>query len=388
MTAPAQDGDDPLAAARRLGRRFRETAADLDAGGAFPRANIGALSDAGLLNLVIDHGRGGLGGGLTLARRVVSEIARGEPSTALILSMHLVNHAAIRFGGHWPEAAARRLIADSLAGPALVNSLQVEPEAGSPSYGNLPRTVARRDGDVWRLSGRKRFATGCEGLAWSTVSAVTDEPEPRVGLFIVSHATPGITIDRTWNSSGMRATGSHDVVFDDVAVPLDHTIDLAPAAHGLRRDERLGTWFMLLIGAVYHGIARAARDDGLAFATRFRPGGGDAPLSDLPRIRDALGAVEVALVTNERLLDSVAQEFDAGGNPGQAGGIVRHVVFENAVTAVEQVIGIVGNAGVSRDHPFERHHRNVVCARTHAPATPLIRAAAARAALASLSHPV
>lgn len=385
MTTRTAEGEDPLAAARRLGSRFRETAADLDASGAFPRANIDALSAAGLLNLVIAAERGGLGGGLTLARRVVSEIARGEPSTALILSMHLVSHGSIRFGGHWPEPVAGRLIADSLAGPALVNSLQVEPEAGSPSYGNLPRTIARRRGDAWRLTGRKRFATGCEGLAWSTVSAVTDEPDPRVGLFIVSHRTPGIRIERTWNSSGMRATGSHDVVFEDVAVPLGHTLDLGPAAAGLQRDERLGTWFMLLIGAVYHGIARAARDDALDFATRFRPGGGAEPLSDLPRIRDALGAVEVALAASERLLDSVAQEFDAGGHPGQAGGIVRHVVFENAVTVVEHALHIAGNAGVSRDHPFERHHRNVTCARTHAPSAPLIRAAAARAALASIA---
>ncbi|ABQ34737.1 acyl-CoA dehydrogenase family protein [Bradyrhizobium sp. BTAi1] len=381
LDRPAAARPDPRDEARRLAHLFSGSAAELDRSGAFPRANIEALSAAGLLNLVIGREHGGHGAGLRLARDIISEIARGEPSTALIVAMHYLNHAAIRYSRRWPDHLARQLVRDSLCGPALVNALQVEPGAGSPSYGTLPRTIARRTETGWRLTGRKTFATGCEGLAWFIVLAVTDEPQPRIGSFVVSHLSPGIHIERTWDTVGMRATGSHDVTFRDIAVPHADVLDLAPASEGIRRDEQQTAWFMLLIGAVYHGIALAARDDVLAFALDFRPGDLKEPLSSLPRIQDELGAIEVLLISNERLLNSVARDFDEDVPIGPDSGAVRHAVIENAIRVVDLALTIAGNAGVSRNHALERHHRNVICGRTHAPTGPLVRAAAARAAI-------
>jgi alkylation response protein AidB-like acyl-CoA dehydrogenase len=132
-------------------------------------------------------------------------------------------------------------------------------------------------------------------LHWFLVLAVTDEAEPRLGSFVVSHTAPGIRIEPVWNTTGMRATASHDVIFDDVPVPLGHVLDLAPARLGRRFDSQQFAWFMTLIGAVYHGIARAARDDVVAFANTFTPGALTAPIASLPLIQDQLGEIEVLL---------------------------------------------------------------------------------------------
>jgi alkylation response protein AidB-like acyl-CoA dehydrogenase len=96
---------------------------------------------------------------------VIGAIARGEPSTELVLVMHYVQHAAIARGQRWPVALGRRVVESSLNGIALINALQVEPEAGSPSYGTPPRTTAHLAGEActgltWRVSGRKRYSTG------------------------------------------------------------------------------------------------------------------------------------------------------------------------------------------------------------------------------------
>ena len=376
--------DRPLDRARRLARRFAETAAAFDTSGAFPAANFSALHEAGLLNLVTARDHGGDGATLALAQQVVVEIARGDPSTALILSMHYVNHASIRAGNRWPEDLARTVIASGFQGPALVNSLQVEPEAGSPSYGALPHTTARRTVEGWRVTGRKRYATGSEGLHWMLVLAVTDEPDQRLGAFVIRHTAPGIRIEHAWNTTGMRATASHDVVFDNVPVPAGHVLDLAPASLGRRLDTRHAAWFMTLIASVYQGINRAARDDVLSFASSFVPGSLGAPIATLPLIQDQLGEIEILLGVNARLLASVAQDADAGIDPGVAPSQVRHVVIENAIQAVDIALRVAGNAGISRDHPLERHHRNVLCGRTHAPNGYLVRAAAAEAALVNI----
>jgi alkylation response protein AidB-like acyl-CoA dehydrogenase len=378
----ADDIATPLDHARRLADQFAVTAAELDSTGAFPTANFAALHEAGIVNLVTAQQDGG---SLALAHRVVGEIARGEPSTALILSMHFVNLASIRHGRRWPEDVARAVIASGSREPALINSLQVEPEAGSPSYGTLPRTIARRSADGWRISGHKRYATGSEGLHWFLVLAVTDEAEPRLGSFVVSHTAPGIRIEPVWNTTGMRATASHDVIFDDVPVPLGHVLDLAPARLGRRFDSQQFAWFMTLIGAVYHGIARAARDDVVAFANTFTPGALTAPIASLPLIQDQLGEIEVLLETGDRLLASVARDADAGRDTGAAPSQIRYVVIENAIRIVDIALRIAGNAGISRGHPLERHHRNVQCGRTHAPNGYLVRAAAAKAANAAFA---
>jgi len=377
---------DALAAARRLARDFSANAAELDRTGAFPAAHFDALFAAGLTRLTTAASHGGGEASLETALSVVSEIAAGEPSTALILSMHYINHAAIRQGIGWSPSAGAAVVESARLQPSLVNALQVEPEAGSPSYGTLPRSRARRAVGGWRLSGCKRYSTGCEGLAWMVASALTDEPNERLGNFLVTHPGPGIRIEKTWNVMGMRATGSHDVVFDDVFVPDAFAFDLQPADPPPLRDPRQIAWFMTLIGAVYHGIAKAARQSVLGFAAAFRPGNIEITLSALPVIQDQLGEIEVLIDTSERLLLSIARDADAGHEVGPSAGRVRYVVIENAIRAVDVALRIAGQSGLSREHELERHHRNVICGRTHAPNGALVRAASAKAALAELER--
>jgi alkylation response protein AidB-like acyl-CoA dehydrogenase len=382
LAIPAGEPGDWLARARRLADGFAATAGELDATGAYPAANFAALHAEGLVNLVSAAADGGAGASLGLAHRIIAEIARGEPSTALILSMHYVNLLSIQLGRRWPVDVARAVLASGRQGPALINALQVEPEAGSPSYGTLPRTLARKTPEGWRVTGHKRYATGGALLHWYLVLAVTDEAEPRLGSFVIGHQSPGTRIQAAWNTTGMRATNSHDVVFEDVLAPEGWVLDLAPASAGRRFDAQQWAWFMVLIGSVYHGIARAARDEVLAFAASFRPGSLGAPLASLPLIQDQLGEIEILLEVGDRLLESVARDADDGRDGGNARAQIRHVVLENAIRVVDIALRVAGNTGISRDHPLERHHRNVLCGRTHAPNGFLVRAASARAVLA------
>jgi len=78
---------------------------------------------------------------------------------------------------------------------------------------------------------------------------------------------------------------------------------------------------------------------------------------------------------------SHAEAFDAGTAPDSLAGTLKHVVIENAAQSVQLAIELAGNHGLARRNPLERHHRNVLCGRIHAPSNPLLRGAAARAAL-------
>ena len=126
-----------------LTRQLAESAEAYDRSGDFPHANLALLQHFGLLGLALPQALGGPGAGLGELRRVVGAVARGEPSTALVLCMQYLHLRRLADNPGWPEALKRRVAREALEQGALINSLRVEPELGSPSRGGLPQTVAQ-----------------------------------------------------------------------------------------------------------------------------------------------------------------------------------------------------------------------------------------------------
>ncbi|MDR6665512.1 acyl-CoA dehydrogenase family protein [Rhizobium sp. 1399] len=379
-----QETIDPIDRARGLAKDFAVDAHHFDASGEFPFENFARLYEAGLLGLMTAPEHGGYGGGLADAQAVISEIARGEPSTALVLAMHYNSHYSLRRFGKWPSHLAERVLLANRLGPALINAAQAEPRIGSPAHGALPETIARRVGDSWRITGRKTYVTGIPILKWVSLLALTDEPEPRLASFLVPTDSPGLTIEKTWNAAGMHATASDDIILDDVAIPLEDVIEAQPASEPIRREEHATAFFFSLIGAVYHGVALSARDRVISFSAHHAPASLGAPISTVPRIQDGLGEIEVRLSTNARLLRSLGEDVDAGRPVGIDGMAVRHVVIDNAVAVTSLALDLAGNPGLNRDFELERQHRDAITGRSHAPQNHMVRVIAAKNALARL----
>ena len=368
---------------RRLAEHFAAEAGERDRTGAFPHGPIASLREAGLIGLTVPKRLGGGGAGLTQAAQVVGAVGAGDPAVALVLAMTLLQHGLIhREGSPWPPALADRVGRDAVTNGALINALRVEPDLGTPARGGLPATLARRDGDDWRVSGRKIYSTGAPGLAYGVVFVRTDEPEPRVGNLLVPMSSPGIRIEETWDHLGLRASGSHDVVFEDVRVPADHAVDLRRPEEWRRPDPWQQAWSCALLAALYDGVARAAQTWFRHFLHDRVPGSLGAPLASLPRFHEAFGENERILSVASRLVASLSAETDAGAPPPpQEAGFVKLTVTENAIQAVQRVSELCGNAALSRKAPLERHLRDVLCARIHWPQGDAVRVAAGRTAL-------
>src|SRR5437879_8988577 len=221
-----QNEPDHVARASLLAKAFAERAPLHDSDGGFPFRNVGDLSEAGLLALTVPAALGGGGAGAAEAARILGIIGKADPSTALVLSMHYIQHLVMARSSRWPARLSRKLAKETVEGVALINALRVEPELGSPARGGLPATTARRTETGWRLTGRKIYSTGAPILKWYAVWAKTDEAETRVGLFLVPAGLPGTRIIATWDHLGLRASGSHAVIFEDVVLPLEYEIDV------------------------------------------------------------------------------------------------------------------------------------------------------------------
>ncbi|WP_199926083.1 acyl-CoA dehydrogenase family protein, partial [Streptomyces sp. NRRL S-495] len=211
---PDLDGLPALTAA------LAERAAEHDRDATFPTEGIALVHRAGLLTATVAERHGGPGHGLADTVRILHALGAGDPAVALVTAMTLFVHAAEAREAHWPDGPLAQLLAESAERPTLVNHVRVEPELGTPVRGGLPATVAERRGDEWELTGRKIFSTGAPALRWLLVWARTDEPEPRVGSFLVRGDLPGITVEPTWDHLGLRASRSDDVLLDAVRVPL------------------------------------------------------------------------------------------------------------------------------------------------------------------------
>ncbi|MCD2513747.1 acyl-CoA dehydrogenase family protein [Comamonas endophytica] len=354
--------------ARTLAADFGQRAVAHDREGSFPHANFADLQRAGLLALAAPRAWGGQQASVAELAEVIGAIGYGCPATALVLSMqYLQQRGMFRAGSFWPEHLARQLVQEAAGSVSLANALRVEPELGTPARGGLPATVARRTPDGWRLSGRKIYSTGAPILRWYVVWARTDDAEPLVGSFLVRADSPGVRIETTWDHLGLRASGSHDVILDGVPTPLDHAMGLAaPGAQA--RDVNAQADMTVLLGALYTGVALAARDWLLNFLRERTPSGLGAPLATLPRVQEAVGRIEALLLSNQRLLASLASDLDRGEQIALAeSGLVKTLVMRQAAELVQEALALTSNHGLSRRNPLERHLRDVLCGRIHTP---------------------
>jgi alkylation response protein AidB-like acyl-CoA dehydrogenase len=377
-----QDETDIFGRARELSVGFAERAAAHDRDASFPFRNFEELSAAGLLSLTVPAALGGGGAGAQSTARVLQIFGQADPSTALVLSMHYIQHLVMARSARWPGRLVRKLAKESVEGVALINALRVEPELGSPARGGLPRTIARRTETGWRLTGRKIYSTGAPILKWYAVWAKTDEPETRVGLFLVPAGLPGTHVVETWDHLGLRASGSHDLIFEDVVIPLDHEIDVRRPEDWRAPDFTQATVQAIFIAAIYDGIARAARDWLIEFLKNRVPANLGSPLATLPRAQEILGAIEARLIVNGRLIESFAADFDDGVPLSAAeSNVIKLTVTNNAVAVVEDALSLSSNHGLSRANPLERHYRDVLCGRVHTPQDDATRSAIGRSAL-------
>lgn len=347
-----------------LSAQLSATAPLYDESGAFPQDNFNLLHKHGLVALTVPKALGGGGANLAQARKAISAIAKGEPSTALILVMQYLQHTRLQDNKTWPEALRLQVAHDAVEHGALINALRVEPDLGTPARGGLPATIARRTAAGWRISGRKIYSTGSHGLTWFSVWARSTDEDPLVGAWLVHKDTPGIRIIEDWDHLGMRATCSHEVVFDNVLVPLDHAVSVSPwSAPQPELDGDGFLWMSVLLSSVYDGVAQAARDWLVSWLEQRKPSNLGAALSTLPRFQETVGHIDTLLFANRSLLDAAAEGRTPANNAAQ----LKFLVTGNAIRAVELAIEASGNPGLSRHNPLQRHYRDVLCSRVHTP---------------------
>lgn len=352
--AESQTPDRWVAVVRQLGPAFAARAAAHDADDSFVADNYAELRAHRVFSAGVPAELGGGGASHAELADVLRVLATYCSSTALALSMH--THQVLIPTWRWRHEQApvepflRRVAAEELV---LVSSGGSDWVAGSG-------TAEKVDGG-YRITGRKVFSSGAPAGDLLMTMAIYADPTagPTVLHFAIPLSAPGVKVQDTWRTLGMRGTGSHDTVLDGVFVP--------DAAVGVRRPA--GQWSLPmhvtaaialpLIHSVYVGVAEAARALALEVAAKRR---------DDPTIQRLVGEMEneltAARLALRHMLDVAARGPMGAETTGQvlAG---RTLVANAAIKTVERAMEAAGGAGFYRGLGLERLFRDVQGARYH-----------------------
>lgn len=352
-----------VALADELAARIAPRAAGYDRENRFAFEDFEDLKRSGYLALTVPEANGGMGANLGEFVRAQGRLAIGNGATALGSTMTLSTLGREAQFHAWPKGIRERVFTAAAREGATVNSIATEPELGSPSRGGRPNTTATEVEGGWLLNGRKTWGSLSPILDFFLVFAgVTGDD--RTGDFLVTKGAKGLSIIETWDSLGMRATGSHDVLLEDVFVPDADVVRIG----GSRKNADPGAsdhraWGSLAVSATYLGVAEAARNVAVQYAKDRVPTSLGKPLATLPTIQSRVAEMDIALLTGRTLVWAAADEWDMSrdGRPGFPGRVAaaKMVASNNAVDVVDKGMRIVGGSSLFKELPLERYYRDV-----------------------------
>ncbi|MGE5184294.1 MAG: acyl-CoA dehydrogenase family protein [Acidobacteriota bacterium] len=332
--------------------RLAPRAAARDRDGTFPREEIGALAELGLLAMKVptDDGGGGADNvGYILAMEAIAEACA---STAVVLASSnlvaklLADHATAEQKARWlkPYAAGR-------LGPA--SFALSEPDCGSDAAALA--TTARRDGDQWVLNGSKMWITSGAHAGIHLVFARSDGPGAAgISCFVVERGTPGLAIGREEDKMGQRASGTVALHFDDCRIPADHLLGARGGGYAIALSA-LGSG-RVGIAALSIGLAEAALAAGIGYARERRAFG--RSVSDFQNTQFTLADCRMELDAAWLLALRAAHRLDDGHKAAAETSMAKLFASETCGRIVDRMVQVHGGYGYSRDYAIERLYRD------------------------------
>jgi alkylation response protein AidB-like acyl-CoA dehydrogenase len=189
----------------------------------YPEELYQACAEAGLIGLPFPEEFGGAGGSLLDMTIVAEEIARVSADLVMAYTGNIFCGLNLLRKGS--EEQKRHWLPKLVKGEIKISISMSEPDAGS-DIGAM-RTTAVRDGNQWVINGQKIWASmaGAKNNLISLYVKTDPKTHYRQGmsLFLVDNDTPGLTL-RKLDMLGRRATGTYELIFDNVRVPPDRLV--------------------------------------------------------------------------------------------------------------------------------------------------------------------
>ncbi len=358
-------------------RRLAPAAHARDKSCTFPTAELRELGALGLLGVAVPEELGGAGAGMVAYSLAMQELARGDASVAVAVSVtNMVGELVSRVGD---EAQQRRHVPRLTSGEAVCGAFALsEPQAGSDPAGLAMR--AEKTASGWRLSGTKQWITGGDRAGVLVVWAVTDPAAGHKGItaFLVEGGVKGLTVGRLEDKMGLHGSSTAQLVLDGVEVGDDAV--LGGVGGGFRLAMMALDGGRIGIASQAIGIARGALEAAIRYA-------GDRVQFGQPIIRhQAIGNMLADAATwldAATLMTLRAAALKESGAPfSDAAAMAKLFATEKAGLICDIALQVHGGYGYTTDFPVERACRDVRVTRIYEGTSEIQRIVIARSLLA------
>jgi len=337
-------------------------AADVDTSGEFPRKQIDALAQAGLLALTVPAEFGGGGGGPREAAYVVRELGAVCGSTAMVVTMHYSATAAL------VAAGATETLTEIANGRHL--STLAFSETGSRSHFWAPLgTASAGPGGTVVLTASKSWVTSAgqaDSYVWSSLPLEADGP---MTLWLVPAGAAGLTVSGTFDGLGLRGNASAPMTADGVRVP--RAAMLGPDGGGL--DLALAAVlpvFLICSASMSAGLMRRLADETAAHLQRTELRHLGQSLAQQAQPRAQLARLRIEADRTRALIDDTLSAVDDGRGDAQLLVLeVKAAAGEAAADAADLALRACGGAAFRKESVVERLFRDSRAARVMAPTT-------------------
>jgi alkylation response protein AidB-like acyl-CoA dehydrogenase len=353
----ASDTERELAAAVRVwAGGLGDRVARGERAGTLPLDVVAELGALGVLGMTVPERDGGLGASTVAFALVLEELSAAWPSLAVGVSVNsgIVAGSIVRYGTHEQRT---RWLPSLMDGKGLGAFCLTEPSSGSDAASL--KATATKDGDGWRITGRKQFITSARYAPLFIVLARVGQAEasrPHAGItaFIVPAEAPGLSIGEPESKMGLRASDTSAVVLEGARVDGDALLGEIGKGFNLALAGLDGGRIGIAAQAI--GIARAAVERASAYGAKRRQFG--APLTSFEAIRFALAKARTDIDAARLLAHRAARLKDAGLPFTREASMAKLFASEAAQRATHTAVQVCGGYGYMTEYEVERYARD------------------------------
>lgn len=363
---------DLLDQAAQLAKTWAALGAECDAENRFPTETVEPYKHSAVAVMAVPKRYGGLGADIQTAAQVARVLAKGDPSIALAYNMHQAMVGIFRNTPALDDDVRGAIMTAVARDRKILCGPFSEARAG---LSGLADTIAVPDGDGWRITGKKNWSTLVLGSDLIALNATITDPDgtvpddfrehaKREAVFIIPTDSPNVSINHTWDTMGMRATGSHTLVLD--GTPVTREMHGGNFRQGLIGEAE---WAAMGFSGVYLGLADKAYEEAREILKAKHlgatMGGQDTDIKQVGYVQHALGRMRTQIEIAGRVLDATGQiAIDGGYEEWEAAerkprwDTVKVTTTETAMSVTDEAFRLVGGSSFRRGHVLERLYRD------------------------------
>ena len=308
--------------------------------------------EIGLVGPNIPEAYGGAGMGEVDHVLLTEELAFGCTGIQTSMTANVLAATPILIAGN--DAQKKKYLGMLTSEPVFAAYALTEPAAGSDAAGIQAR--CRKDGNDWIVSGSKCFITNAAWASWYIVFATVDPSLRHSGImaFVIDRDSQGVSVGKTEDKLGQRASNTAVVNFDDVRVPGDNV--LAEEGHGFKLAMQTFDRTRPDIGAGACGLIRRALEESIAYALERKTFG--VPIAEHQMVQALIAEMGIKYEATRLLVHKSAWQIDQGGRNSLVASYSKAFGADSAMQVATDAVQVFGGNGYITEYPVEKLMRD------------------------------